>query len=437
MARRRLSLSYRWASFGSLALGLSLVLFHQSAAATISSHLAREWTLDAASLGLLGSLWFLPYAIMQIPGGYIADFWGPRKVVTGSLAVMSVGALLFASANTYGMALGARLLIGAGSSLILVPSLKSFAVWFRAREFATVQGLFILTGNLIGALAATTPLAFVSDRLGWRTPLISVALLGFVATALNWWVIREGPRDLGLPEVTRYQSGMSSRARDATREARSDSRRFRDAIYFIADQPILRISWVILFISFGSFFGLQGLWAGPWLRDVRGLTSVEIGVWLMLLPMGLGIGTLGFGYVSDRILGRRRPLIIVGLVLQALLWVLLILFMADVPESLGLLLFFLLGFAMGGTLLIQVVIKEVCPYHLFGSILGFMNTAAFFGSATVQIVTGWILGLVTPVSFAPEPVYSASAYLLALAPVSVAALAAVGLCWLLPETLPD
>lgn len=430
-------LTYRWAIFGILALGLALVLFHQAAAAAISGHLSREWALDATGLGLLGSVWFLPYALMQIPGGYFADLWGPRKVITGSLAVMSVGALFFASSGEYSGALGARFLVGVGSSLILLPSLKIFAAWFRPREFATVQGLFILAGNLVGGIGATTPLAFISDRFGWRTPMLTVALLSMIATTLTWWIVRDRPRDLAImTDVNGLDSDLVGQSRGIRNDVLHGSLPWETA-RFIRGQPSLWISWVILFISFGSFFGVQGLWAGPWLRDVRGLDPVEVGGWLLLLPVGFAFGTLVFGYVSDRIVGRRRPLIIVGLASQGLLWVLLIVFLAHVPHGIGQVLFLLLGFAMGGTMLVQVVIKEICPFHLFGSIFGVMNTAAFIGSAAFQLVTGWLLGLTDPVSLSPDPVYSATAYGFALAPVGTAALTGVIFSRLLPETLSD
>lgn len=145
---------YRWIVFAVLGLDGALLSFRCVWGATLSRHEATAWRLDARQLGILAAVGFLPYALMQAPGGYLTDRFGGQRIVSAALTATAAGTALFAVAPTFGIAVAARIVIGAGSALILLPSLAVLARWFRTREFATIQGAYLLLSSC-GSLLAT------------------------------------------------------------------------------------------------------------------------------------------------------------------------------------------------------------------------------------------------------------------------------------------
>src|SRR5688572_24654575 len=97
-------LRYRWILFAVLGLDGALLSFHYVWGATLSGHHAVTWRLDAGQLGLLAALGFLPYALMQIPGGYVTDLFGGRRVLAMALTITAAGTAFFALAPTFGLA---------------------------------------------------------------------------------------------------------------------------------------------------------------------------------------------------------------------------------------------------------------------------------------------------------------------------------------------
>jgi MFS family permease len=75
------TLKYRWLIFGILALHFLLVYFHRVSTAVVAQDLVKDFHISGTALGILSSSYFYTYAIMQLPIGFLADSWGPRKAL--------------------------------------------------------------------------------------------------------------------------------------------------------------------------------------------------------------------------------------------------------------------------------------------------------------------------------------------------------------------
>lgn len=420
---------YRWIIFAALALDGVLLYFHYTWGATLSGYHAETWALDAERLGLLAALGFFPYALMQIPGGYLTDLLGVRKVMTIAITLTALGTAIFAAAPAYALAVVGRTLIGIGSAVILLPALKLLSRWFRKDEFGTIQGAFLLL-SAAGSVAATVPLALAAERWGWRAPMLAVAVLTAIAAAVSWGLLRNDPRDLDLPgiEAVDQQATPTRNAPDTPRPS------LRVGLRAWATITTLWGSSVIIFASWGSIQAFQGLWAGPLLRHVRGFSPPQVGETLFMFTLGLAIGPVLFGFASDR-LGVRKPIVVFATVGQMVFWTVVILTVDRLP--LVLLNVAILGIALlgGGVLVVQVMIAELCPPGMFGIVFGIINGSAFYGSAALQLLSGMLLTAIGPVTVAAEPVYSAQSYTLALSPIIGLMLIAAVISLRLGETL--
>jgi fucose permease len=105
--------------------------------AVMADQLMADFNIGAASLGNFSSFYYYSYVAVQIPTGILADYWGPRKLLTGGALLSSVGAFLFASASSIHTANSGRLIIGASMHLMGEPGLN----WASNPYTATKESL--------------------------------------------------------------------------------------------------------------------------------------------------------------------------------------------------------------------------------------------------------------------------------------------------------
>src|SRR3954471_5278288 len=98
--------------------------------AVLGPTLAAEFGLSAGGLGLLSSVYFLSFAVFQVPLGLLLDRFGPRKVNASLLLIAALGGAAFALAESAGAAIAARALIGVGVSACLMASFTAYVLWY-------------------------------------------------------------------------------------------------------------------------------------------------------------------------------------------------------------------------------------------------------------------------------------------------------------------
>ncbi|HRR67384.1 MAG TPA: MFS transporter, partial [Methanomassiliicoccales archaeon] len=176
-------LRYRWVIFGVLALAYFFVYFHRVSVAVVSSDIKAQFGVGASSIALLSSAYFYTYTIMQLPSGLLTDSWGIKKTAGVFTFILAIGAVLCGVATSFEMILLGRLLIGLGAAMVYIPVMKVLALWFRKYEFASVNGILLAVGS-IGSLSAATPLALMSDALGWQEVFLLLGMVSVVTAIL-------------------------------------------------------------------------------------------------------------------------------------------------------------------------------------------------------------------------------------------------------------
>src|SRR5471032_134771 len=170
----------RWSAFALGCCAFFISFFHRVSTGSIAADLQHEFAIGAAALGTLGATYFYVYALMQVPSGVLADTLGPRVTLTIGMLIAGAGSIAYGLAENFTTAAIARTLAGLGVSGVFVCTLKLHAGWFHERRFATAVGASNVAG-IIGALAATAPLAWLITFVSWRSVFIA---LGVVSLAL-------------------------------------------------------------------------------------------------------------------------------------------------------------------------------------------------------------------------------------------------------------
>jgi len=263
------------------AAGYFLSYMFRAINAVVAPNLATELDLDAGQLGFVTAAYLIAFALFQLPLGMLLDRYGPRRVQTVLLTTAALGAAAFAMAESVlGLAL-ARALIGLGFAGGLMAGFKAVVIWFAPARHALANASIMSVGGL-GMLAATLPAEFAVQTIGWRG-LFYVSAGVTAAVAIGIYFI--------VPE------------RDDARRTSSLSQQLADIKFIYSDKFFWRIAPLVALTS-GAHVGIHTLWAGPWFRDIGGLDRDGVALYLLIIAVAFLVGTLGAGFVADR-LGRR------------------------------------------------------------------------------------------------------------------------------------
>jgi len=380
--RRKGPGGYRWVVFSLLAAGYLLVYFHRLSPAVVALDLMRDLGAGAVLVGWLGAAYFWPYALMQLPAGLLSDSWGPRRTITVFFALAGVASILFGLAQGPYWAIAARVLVGVGVSMLFVPTMKVLTRWFRVGEYARMAGILMAVGGA-GALSAAAPLAWLSSLLGWRGSFMAIGGATLVLAVAIWFLVRNRPEELGLPPAEpetpeRAEAAPALGLWQGVRLVLGTGRFWPLGVWF--------------FFSCGIFFSFGGLWGGPYLMQVYGLSRAQAGAVLSMLAWAMILGSPALSYLSDRVL-RSRKKVLVGC---AGLLLLLTLPLALAPGGFSLAMLygwcFLLGLSASAVVVIAFTsAKELFPVQIAGTATGLVNLFPFLGGAVMQPLLGMLL----------------------------------------------
>ena len=351
------------------AAGYYLSYLYRTINAVISAELTSSMQLRASDLGLLTSVYFLSFAIMQLPVGIALDRYGPRRVQGALLLVAASGAFLFSIAHGLPALIVGRALIGLGAAAALIAGLKSIRLWFPKQRLPLLNGCFIMLGTL-GAVTATAPAELLVAWIGWRGLFAGLAVTTAGCAIVIFLLTPEAPS-----ARAQAQAGLGLAS---LRTIYADYRFWR-----LAPLSTMCIS---------TAWALQGLWAAPWLADVEQLDHPEIVRHLFAMAIALCGGALLLGIVAERL--RRRGvrtqivLAVVGAVFVAAQFALVL----RVPLS-SYVVWAIVASVGAATVLSFTILAEYFPNEIAGQANAALNVLHIGGAFVLQYAIGVVIDI--------------------------------------------
>ncbi|MBM3650334.1 MAG: MFS transporter [Alphaproteobacteria bacterium] len=352
--------------------------FFRAANVTIGLDLMRDLQIGPEALGALTGAFFFGFSAMQLPCGVFFDRFGPRRTVCVMLALAVVGATIFTLAQSWPVLLAGRALMGAGFGVMLIGSMVVISRWFPPDRFSTMSAM-VLSIGLIGNLIATTPLAWGTALIGWRGVFGLVVVFTACAAVAVWLVVRDAPP--GHPFLARKVETPGE---------------LLAGVGEVLRNPRLPFILALNFTNYACTFTVQGLWGGPFLREVHGLTIVQSANVLLVAVVAYQCGMMIFGPL-DRLLDTRKWIAVGGTSSIAL--VLGVLALADRPPAwLAIGAIVSIGFLSASSTMVMTHGRGIFLDRLVGRGMSVMNTCVMLGVACMQTLSGVILGAFAPLA---------------------------------------
>ncbi len=378
---------YRWAIFAVLTVGYFFVYFHRISVSVVGQDIVAD---VGGSIGFLSSVYYWTYTAMQIPSGVMADRFGARAASTVFLLIASIGSLVTCVGTEFWMIVLGKVMIAAGMAVVYVPLMKLVSVWFPKSDFAVLSGVVIAVGN-VGAIAATGPLELMAQALGWREVFLVLGVITLVLAVLCATVIRNHPKDRGLPSVEAVELSEHGTAVVESSAARI---------------PVMKGLRIVLsggrkfwtcalayFLVYGSIMTFQGTWAVTYFNNVYDF--VLSASW-MVTALGVGkiLSTLAIGGMTSRgIIRSKRKAMIYGTSVFTVLWAVIFVFAGDIDSYwFWFAVSFAFGFFGGFMTLSFTQVKEWYPIAISGTAVSGTNIFLFLGASVCTTISGAIIG---------------------------------------------
>ena len=332
--------------------------------ATLSPLLTTDFNLTAGNLGLLAGGYFLGFASMQIPLGYLLDRHGPKKIVSSFLLIAIIGTIAFALAKSFSGLLISRILIGVGVSACLMGPLTGYRIWF-ADEYQQRANAWMLMVLSMGFVFSTLPVQILLPIIGWRWIFGLIAILILIVIVLTL---------LFIPKWETENNNQETRVGSLTDVWKSK--------FFRSTIPLG-------LFNYGGMVAIQTLWAGPWMVRVAGYTPLESATGLFWINVTMLFAFFIFGYILPKItkLGiESMKLMKLGLPISYLS-LLVIIILGENAGALHFTIYILTSIVLTLT---QPAVALSFPTSLAGKSLTSFNLLIFVGTFVMQ----WGIGLI-------------------------------------------
>ena len=351
------------------ALGYFLSYLFRVVNAVLAPDLASELGVGPSELGLLTAAYFITFAAFQLPLGVMLDRFGPRKIESFLLIFAAAGAFVFSRAQSVsGLVLG-RALIGLGVSACLMAAFKAFVIWFQRQQLPLINGIQMAAGGF-GALTATAPIEAALGITDWRGVFFVLSILALAIAAAVFFVVPEKKIDRNSDSITEQLDGIVSVFSSLT-------------FWRIAPLTVT---------SQAAFLAIQGLWSGPWLRDVAGFERTAMAQVLLTIAAAMVAGFILIGAAAERLsrLGVKPiSVAVVGMSAFMLVQTFLTLEVTSWAHTLWVL------FGIFGTtgIVPYAVLSQSFPLHLSGRVNTALNLLVFVAAFSAQWGIGAIINL--------------------------------------------
>jgi len=353
-----------------------LAIFNRSSLGVAGLIAADRFDISATQLAAFTVLQLLVYAGMQVPVGVLLDRFGSRAMLLTGLVLMVLGQLAFAFSTSFGVAVGARAVLGAGDAMVFISLLRLVAVWFLLRQAPRIVQL---TGQLgqLGAVAAAAPLTWALHSLGWTRTFAAASVAGLVLMVAVACLVKDSPY--------RREGVVRVKLRALARSLRT-----------VWGNPGTRLGLWSHFTAQFSVTVFTLLWGFPFLVRGEGLSNGTAAVLLMVVTGAVVVSGTPMGRLTARYPYRRSYIVLSVVGAIATVWTVVLLWPGPAPLWVLVVLACVTGVGGPASLVGFDLARTFHPTESIGRANGVVNVGGFVASLLTMGLIGVVLDLREP-----------------------------------------
>ena len=256
-----------------------------------ATDIRRDLSMDSVKMGYVFTAFGWAYALFEMPGGYLGDWMGPRKVLMRIVLWWSFFTAAIGWTWNFVSITATEFLFGAGEAGCFPNLTKAFTTWLPHRERVRAQGYMWLAARWGGAF--TPPLvAWVMKQVGWRHTFQIFGSLGVIWGALFYRWYRDNP--LQNPKLNQAERDL---LRESSKHASGHGNVPWGRLLSSPNAWLLCCQYFCL--SYGWYFYIT--WLPTYLREGRHI-AVLTSAWLSVVPLFLGgLGNPASVFIASRL----------------------------------------------------------------------------------------------------------------------------------------
>ena len=332
-------------------------------------------------LGMIGAALFYSYAFGKFFNGFLSDHCSPRWFFSASILIAAIINLFMGFTTFVWVAVLLWAINGWFQGMAAPSAVISITNWFGLHERGRRYGVWNASHS-IGEGITFYIIAAIVSAYGWRYGFIAPGVL-CIAVAL--WVfsfLRDAPPTIGLPTVHEWLGEESERDQEKT------TWQTQKVVFGIRAMWIVALSSGLMYITRYAI----NSWGVLYLQEARGYTLVEAGLFLSINTVAGIVGSIAYGYLSDRVFDARRPPANLAFALVEVVALIVIFYGPDSSYVL------MLAFALYGAALSGLVASigglfgvDIAPRGATGAAMGFVGAFSYLAAATQESVSAHLI----------------------------------------------
>jgi ACS family glucarate transporter-like MFS transporter len=256
----------------------------------------KELHFTKVQIGTTQTLFFVCYALFQIPSGALTEFFGHRRIVPLALATWSVFTVLTAMCRSFSAWVVVRALFGIGESPIYPGLNAAFAYWFPRRERGRASAMMVM-GSKFGPVVGIPAATMIMVYWGWRMVFYVFGGIGIFIAIAYYLLMRTHPREsrfVNEAELVHIADGqtvmpVATKVMPPWKELLSSGQLWAVGAQFAMVDYIqyVFIAWLPLYLLEAHHFSLK-----------------QMGIWAALPELGSAFGLIVGGVVGDYLIAK-------------------------------------------------------------------------------------------------------------------------------------
>lgn len=337
--------NYRWVVLALIFAVYAVNYADRSNIGAVLPFITEEFHLSNFEAGQIASMFFLGYALSQIPAGFLMAKRGVRGIVTLSILGFSAFTWLIGTASSAFAIKWMRLGLGITEGPTPVGLTSTINNWFPPKEKATATGVFIAS-TMFAPILVPPLVVWISLTYGWRWVFFSFAIPGLFLALIWYLFVKSRPEDSRYVSQSELEYIRSTEGSNNTEEKTGNiliDSKFTKLDKFIKVKDLKPIDTaskifvskniignaVAYFMMVSILYGIL-TWIPSYLVNEKGLSFVKMGFVAAMPFVGGFIGSIFGGWISDNIFGRRRK---PTMLFTAVATIVMMIVMINVPQN--------------------------------------------------------------------------------------------------------